>query len=356
MSGQALRVLVAEDSLTVRRRLCETLAAEPGIEVVGEVADGRRAIELCAALRPDIVTMDMMMPVMSGLAATEYIMAHCPTPILIVSASVNRGELFKTYDALAAGAVDVLEKPRGDETDDRWERHFIDTVRLVARIKVITHLRARLRQPMLSLHGTPAASVDGCESCQVIAVGASTGGPGALVEVLRGLAPRIRVPALVVLHINEPFGTAFADWLDAQVPRPVAFARHGESLVDLAGRIVLAPPDHHLIVRNGTTLLTRTPELHHCRPSVDALFESIASACGAGAVGCLLTGMGRDGASGLLAMRRAGASTVAQDEASCVVYGMPREAARLGAAERILPLNEIGAALGELAEAKEARP
>jgi two-component system chemotaxis response regulator CheB len=351
-----LRVLVAEDSLTVRRRLCETLAAEPGIEVVGEAEDGRQAIERCQALRPDVLTMDMMMPVMTGLAATEYIMAHCPTPILIVSSSINRGELFKTYDALAAGAVDVLEKPRGDEPDDRWERRFIDTVRLVARIRVITHLRARYAAPAPNgVEVMPAASASA--RCQVIALGASTGGPGALVRVLRDLSPAVRVPVLAVLHINEPFGSAFADWLDAQVPRPVAFARHGQALVELAGRIVLAPPDQHLVLRNGATLLTHGSEVHSCRPSVDVLFESVAAACGPGAVGGLLTGMGRDGASGLLAMRRAGAATVAQDEASCVVYGMPREAALIGAAARILPLAEIGAALSELAQlAKEARP
>jgi two-component system chemotaxis response regulator CheB len=350
-----LRVLVAEDSVTVRRRLCEALAAEPGIQVVGEAHDGRGAIALCQAKRPDVVTMDMMMPVMTGLAATEYIMAHCPTPILIVSSSTNRGELFKTYDALAAGAVDVLEKPRGDEPAGIWERRFIDTVRLVARIRVITHLRARLVAPARAAIDA-APPPNGSARCEVIALGASTGGPGALVEVLRGLSPRVRVPVLVVLHINEPFGSAFADWLDAQVPRPVAFARHGQSLVDLAGRVALAPPDHHLVLQNGTTLLTRTPELHSCRPSVDALFDSVASASGAAALGCLLTGMGRDGASGLLAMRQAGAATVAQDEATCVVYGMPREAARIGAATRVLPLCDIGAALSELAQPwKDAR-
>src|SRR6266851_7445456 len=138
------RVLVVEDSLTVRRRLCEILSADPAIELVGEAADGKRAIELCQDRRPDVVTMDMMLPVMSGLAATEYIMAHCPTPILVVSSSVHRGELFKTYEALAAGAVDVLEKPNGDEADGVWERQFVATVKLVSRIRAITHPRARL--------------------------------------------------------------------------------------------------------------------------------------------------------------------------------------------------------------------
>src|SRR5580692_594707 len=138
------RVLVVEDALTVRQRLMEILASDPEIELVGEAEDGKRAIELCRQCRPDVITMDMMMPVMSGLAATEYIMAHFPTPILMVSASTNRGELFKIYESLAAGAVDVLEKPIGTESDGVWERRFLATVKLVARIRVITHPRARL--------------------------------------------------------------------------------------------------------------------------------------------------------------------------------------------------------------------
>jgi two-component system chemotaxis response regulator CheB len=354
-AGTKLRVLVVEDSLTVRRRLCETLAAEADIEVVGEAEDGRRAIELCQSLRPDVATIDMMLPLMTGVAATEYIMAHCPTPILIVSSSTNRGELFRTYDALAAGAVDVLEKPRGDEPEGEWERRFVDAVRMVARIRVITHLRARYaRSPAPEAATPPRASGQKVSGCRLIALGASTGGPGAIVEVLRGLAPKVQAPVLLVLHINEPFGTAIADWLDAQTTRRVIVARHGQPIAELAGCVALAPPGHHLVVRGGMTQLTRGPELHSCRPSVDVLFDSVAAECGPSAVGCLLTGMGRDGAAGLLAMRRAGAVTIAQDEETSIVYGMPREAALLGAASRILPLEAIGAALSDLAGTVEA--
>src|SRR5690349_5728358 len=151
-----LRVLVVEDSLTVRRYLCDVLSADPEIEIVGEAEDGKRAVELCQALSPDVITLDMFLPIMSGLSATEYIMAHFPTPILIVSSSVNRGDLFKMYDALAAGAVDVLEKPAGDGTDSEWERKFLSAVKLVARIKVITHPRARLG--LLAQQSTAASS------------------------------------------------------------------------------------------------------------------------------------------------------------------------------------------------------
>jgi len=343
-----VRVLVVEDSLTVRKSLCDLLATDPEVEVAGEAEDGKRAIELCEGLRPDVVTMDIMLPVMSGLAATEYIMAHCPTPILVVSSSLNRGELFKTYDTLAAGAVDVLEKPSGDETDGSWESRFLTTVKLVSRIRVITHPRARLgvsRQPRRvsgRAVSEPAVTRPGLK---VIAVGASTGGPAAIVEVLRTLSSDCALPVLLVLHINEPFGSAFADWLDVQTSRRVAYARDGQLLASAAGQVVMAPPGRHLVVRDGRAQLTLDPERHSCRPSVDVLFESVAREYGPAAAACLLTGMGCDGAAGLLEIRKAGGFTIAQDEATSVVYGMPREAMLLGAAERVLPLDEIGPAL-----------
>lgn len=347
-----IRVLVVEDSLTVRRRLCDVLGADPEIEIAGEAQDGKRAIELCRALKPDVVTLDMMLPVMSGLAATEYIMAHCPTPILIVSASTNRGELFKTYDALAAGAVDALDKPMGGETNDDWERRIVATVKLVSRVKVITHLRARLgafgRAPAASPE-TNFSSVWRSHECRVIGIGASTGGPGAILVVLRALPSAFPIPVLLVLHIGEPFGSAFAEWLDGQTLHRVSYARDGEAVADARGRVVMAPPDRHLEVRGGRLRLTSAPERHFCRPSVDVLFESIAGEYGAASAACLLTGMGRDGAAGMLDIRKAGGLTLAQDEATSVVYGMPREAFMIGAVERVLPLDEIGPALASLA-------
>ena len=355
-----LRVLVAEDSLTVRRRLCEVLAADPDITIVGEAVDGKQAIDLCQRLKPDVVTMDMMMPVMTGLAATEYIMAHCPTPILVVSSSMNRGEVFKTYEALAAGAVDVLDKPAADEPDGAWERRLVSTVKLVARIRVITHPRARLgalgqsRQERaagaaaLAAAPAPAART---RPCELVVIGASTGGPGAILDVLRGLRQPFPVPILFVLHIGEPFGTAFADWLDGQTGLRVAYARDGDRVGAAAGRVVMAPPDVHLAIREGRLRLTHDPMRHSCRPSVDVLFESVAREYGAGAVAALLTGMGRDGAAGLLEIRRAGGFTIAQDEATSVVYGMPREAMLLDAVDRQLALADIGPTLSLLAAA-----
>jgi two-component system chemotaxis response regulator CheB len=307
--------------------------------------------------------MDMMLPGVTGLDATEYIMAHCPTPILVVSASFNRGEVLNTYDALAAGAVDVIEKPSGTEPPGVWERDFRRALKIVSRVRVITHLRARLsgatkelpapasshRAPLSRVPSAPPGSDAQGRPRSVLAIGASTGGPSALVQVLGALPRELTSPALVVLHIGSAFAFAFADWLGAQLARPVAYAQGGEVVAALRGRVVLAPPDRHMVVRGGRLALIDTPERHSCRPSVDVLFESVASELGGDAAGCLLTGMGRDGAAGLLALRRAGAATVAQDEATSVIYGMPREAAILNAAERILPLGEIGAALGALA-------
>lgn len=349
MSGTKLRVLVVEDSITVLAHIREVLSAQSDIEIVGEAHDGMQAVALCQRLRPDVVSMDMMLPGMDGQAATEAIMAHCPTPILIVSSSTNRGELLRTYEALAAGAVEVLEKPSGSQPEGEWERRYVTLLRLVSRIRVITHVRARMagRPLPTGMNGSSAGAAAGVPPGRraLLAMGASTGGPGALMKVLQSLPAPAPLPVLIVMHINAVFSRGFAEWLDAQTPHRVRYAQGGELLRDLAGQVLLAPPDSHLVVRGGQLHLNHSPPRHSCRPSVDVLFESLAAEIGAGVAAALLTGMGRDGAAGLLAIRRAGGATLAQDEASSMVYGMPREAAQLGAAERILPLNEIGPAL-----------
>jgi two-component system chemotaxis response regulator CheB len=337
-----IRVLVVEDSATVRDLLTHVLESDPEIELVAVARDGKEGIELCAAHRPDVITMDMMLPVMSGLAATEHIMAYSPTPILVVSSSFNRGELFKMYDALVAGAVDVLEKPSGKEPEGEWERKFLSTVKLVSRIKVITHLRARSRA---AASAPPSSARATTSPVSLAAIGASTGGPGAIVEVLRGLPVDLGVPVLFVLHINPQFGHAFADWLDAQTGWRARFAIDGEPLAGATGQVVMAPPGRHLMVKDGRLWLDNGPERFSCKPSVDVLFESVAAEAGNKAVAALLTGMGRDGANGLLAIRRAGGTTVAQDEATSVVYGMPREAMLNGGAARALPLSDIASAI-----------
>ncbi len=346
-----IRVLLVDDSVTVRRRLAEVIADDPDLELAGEAGDGKRAIELCSSLRPDVVALDMVLPVMSGLAATEVIMAYCPTPIVIVSGSHGRGELFRTYDALAAGAVEVLEKPSGEGVMGAWEGLFASTLKMASRIKVITHPRVRLgrmgRAP-LAPASTPVATRE--PACCAIGIGASTGGPGAALRILRALPTTFPVPILLVIHIGGSFGGALAEWLDGESPLRVAAACDGEPLLSPgSARVLMAPADRHLVVERSRLRLSSTPQRHSCRPSVDVLFESMAWELGPAAAACLLTGMGRDGAAGLLAVRQAGGTTLAQDRETSVVYGMPREAALMGAAERVLPIEAIAPALEAIA-------
>jgi len=359
-------VLLVEDSASVRFRMREVLAADGAFEIVGEARTGAEAVDLCRNTRPDVITMDMVLPVLDGLEATRQVMEQWPTPILIVSSSTNRAQLFNTYDALAAGAVDILEKPRGDDSDPAWEQRLRARVKLVARIPVVTHRRsspAAGRGPdgaerpggvagpgavapsdptAARLPSTPTSTVPDQRPYQLVAIGASTGGPGAVVDVLRELPAGLELPVLLVQHISAPFAFAFSDWLGLQLGRRVAYAREGDSVTGTLGQVTVAPPDLHLTVHDGRLRLDHGPERHSCRPSVDVLLESVADEYGARAVGCLLSGMGRDGAQGLLRLRRRGGLTFAQDEATSAVYGMPREAALLGAADYILPATEIG--------------
>jgi two-component system chemotaxis response regulator CheB len=368
-----IRVLVVEDSLTARKHLVSVLNADPALAVIGEAEDGKRAIELCRSLRPDVVTLDMMLPRLSGVAVTEYIMAYCPTPILVVSSSVNRGELFKTYDALAAGAVDVFEKPSGRDPDGAWERGLVAAVKIASRIRVITHVRGKLASlnylsgVVSHGHGGPGAAAHRYQMGEVaqvahaaqtslIAIGASTGGPAAIVDVFGELPADFPVPILLVIHISEPFSSAFAEWLDGQTKLRVRYARNGEPIPARGDTgVLMAPPGSHLVAAHGHLCLQNTPERNSCRPSIDVLFESLARYRGAETVACLLTGMGKDGAAGLLALRHAGALTLAQDEASSVIFGMPREAIEIGAAERVLPLDQFSSALLEAVREPELR-
>lgn len=365
-----IRVLVVEDSQTIRKYLTGLLSSALDFEVVGEAADGEQAIRLCEALRPDVVTMDMVLPVLSGVAATEYIMAWCPTPIVIVSASVNRGEALKTYDALAAGAVDLVDKLTQDEPRAAWESAFLARVRMVSRIKVITHPRGRLKgttrwgsqgggvekpNPVsvvrTSSDGASAVpSFTPLGTVRVIAIGASTGGPAALAEILHMLPADFPIPVLLVIHVSEQFAFALADWLNTQSKLPVRFAQSGQPL-PRPGQpgVILAPAGSHMVVSGGTLELKKTAERHSCRPSVDELFESVAASLGPAAACILLTGMGRDGAVGMAEARKSGCITIAQDEASSIVFGMPGEAIRLGAATRVLALDQMAPAMLTLA-------
>ena len=345
-----IRVLVADDSMTVRKRLLQTLASDPALEVIAEARDGRAATELCRRLRPDVITMDVMMPVMDGVTATEYIMANCPTPILMVSASSNRGQVLQTFDALAAGAIDVLDKPAGFEDEGAWERELVAAVKMVSRIKPIrrSSVNRRSRVPGAAARARKTISFPARESDEavIVAIGASIGGPSAVAKILSQIPPDFPLSILLVIHVAPEFSDSLVQWIATLSDLNVRVAVDGELMPRPGlGEILMAPPDRHLTVDQGRLRVTHTPPRHLCRPSIDALFESVARECGAQAIGCLLTGMGKDGAAGLLAVRQKGGQTIAQDEASSTVFGMPREAIALDAAQVVAPLADVAGTL-----------
>ncbi|WP_224369169.1 chemotaxis-specific protein-glutamate methyltransferase CheB [Hyalangium versicolor] len=326
----ALRVLIVEDSVMVRRRLADAFAEDPAFTVVGEAGDGERALELCQRLRPDVVTMDLMLPGMNGVETTRRIMANCPTPIVVFSGMENRTMGLYLLDALTAGAVDAVEKPTRFISSE-WAEELLTRVKQAARspsAQVPEHLRPEPTWPRFPP--------------RLVVIGASTGGPAAMRGIVQQLPPDFPLPILLVMHLSEKFETSMVDWLSKSATIPVRHAVDGE-LLPPTGRpvLIMARANRHLAMRDGRLWLTNAPERHSSRPSVDVLFESVAREVGSRTIGCLLTGMGRDGAEGMMALRRAGAMTLAQDESSCVVFGMPLEAIRLGAVRHVLPLKDI---------------
>jgi two-component system chemotaxis response regulator CheB len=346
-----IRVLVAEDSMTVRRRLVQTLAADPALEVIGEASDGRSATELCQRLHPDVITMAVMMPVMDGVTATEYIMANCPTPVLVVSASSNRGQVSQTFDALAAGAIDVLDKPTGIAADGVWERELVAAVKMVSRIRAIRRSSINRRS---RVRGAAARTLESTSSpageAVIVAIGASIGGPSAMAKILSQIPGDFPLAILLVIHIAPEFSDSLVQWIAKISDLKVRVAVDGEPMPRSSiGEIIMAPPDRHLTVGQGRLRVTNAPLRNLCRPSIDELFESIARECGSHAIACLLTGMGKDGAAGLLAIRQSGGQTIAQDEATSTVFGMPREAIALDAAQVVAPLADVAGTLCQMA-------
>jgi two-component system, chemotaxis family, protein-glutamate methylesterase/glutaminase len=342
------RVLLADDSPIFSDVLRDLLGSTPGLEVVGVAVDGAHAVELTRALRPDIVIMDVLMPVMNGLQAIEEIMASCPTPILVLSADPRgrAGEL--TFEALRRGALDVLPKPERWPAPPSEQAALLERIAFLASVPVIRHLQPRrLRETIPP--GIPRPRVDGGSMpIEAIGIVASTGGPRALSTVLGALRSDFDVPVLVVQHLASGFTAGLCTWLDDIGPLMVREAEHGQSL--RPGEVHVAPPDCHLTVdgHRRVSLYRGAAVDGHC-PSGTVLLRSLARVFGPRAAGVVLTGMGRDGAAGLLELERAGAPTIAQSAASSVVDGMPSAARTLGAARHVLALDEIGAALTELA-------
>ena len=344
-----IRVLVAEDSATARALLVSLLEADPEIEVVGQARDGVEAVELAVRLRPDLVTMDLRMPRMDGLEATSEIMIQAPTPIVIVTAVDRFGEVEGSLEMLARGALDVLRKPSGPGSpgSGRESARLVATVKAMARVKVVR--RWRPRPPMVGPPSEAAASRTGdAPRARAVAIAASTGGPAALRKLFSGLAADFAAPILVVQHITPGFAAGLAGWLDEVSPLRVKVAEAGEPMA--AGTAYLAPDGHHLGVdrHRALTLSADGPVDGFC-PSATPMFESVAAAFGASAVGVILTGMGDDGVKGLRALRRAGGRVIAQDEATSVVHGMPGAAVEAGLADAVLPLDAIAGRLAALA-------
>lgn len=337
------RVLVAEDSPIFAEALREAIEDSRDLEVCGVATDGREAVELCSQLAPDLVTMDVRMPVMDGLSAIEEIMSRRPTPILVMTAD-PRGETGElAVEALRRGALDLMQKPLDWPIPFDRAHALRERIRLLASVPVVHHMRPRTR----AAPSRPSAPEHPVE---IAAIGASTGGPPALARILGGLPSDYRVPIAIVQHISSGFAANLVRWLDGVTRLEVRLARDGDVLGP--GLVLLAPDGRHMEVgRGGRVSLTNGPPVDGHRPSVTVLLESVARSFGARSAGLLLTGMGRDGAAGLQAIRRAGGATAAQDRDSSAVWGMPRAAVELGAAASQLPLDGCAPWLVRLAEA-----
>jgi two-component system chemotaxis response regulator CheB len=330
-----VRVLVADDSPLFRELLGRIVGEDPGFEVVASARDGAEAARLVRTLRPDVVTMDLQMPEADGFSGIARIMAETPTPILVLTSLPARAVTFK---ALSLGALDLLEKPQPDADLEEYGQTLRSRLRLLAGVRVIRH--------PLGLRRERGAGPPRGLRPSVVAVGASLGGPRALAALLRALPGDFPAPIAVVQHIADGFTEGLAAWLDQECALRVAVARDGEVLEP--GTVRMAPAGHHLLVGPTRTRLSDDPAVEGFRPSVTSLFRSASEAHGPRACGVLLTGMGRDGADGLVALRRAGGHAIVQDEATSAIFGMPRAAIEAGAADRVLALEEIPRALLEL--------
>lgn len=340
-----IRILVVDDSPTVRELLVTILEAEPDFQVVGQARDGVEAVTMAVRLHPDIVTMDVRMPRCDGLEATKEIMARAPVPILVVSSGVSDPEVQLSLDATRAGALMVMAPP-GDPQASGFEarrEQLVAMVRAMASVKVVRRWpgQAAASAPV------PAPRAAAEHSTGVVAITASTGGPAALQRVLMDLPRDYPVPILIVQHIARGFMPGLCGWLKGRCDLRVRIASEGETLEPRT--VYLAPDDVHLGVRGSDrVLLSPAPPIGGFRPSATFLFESVAQSHGSRAVAVVLTGMGRDGVAGLGAVRAAGGLVLTQDEASSVVYGMPREARLAGFSDMELPLSRIAERLIEI--------
>jgi two-component system chemotaxis response regulator CheB len=330
-----IRVLVADDSTTVREALVRLLSQEPGIAIVGQAADGAEAVAKARALRPDVITMDVNMPVLDGLGATAAIMAEAPSRVLVISSVSESRQMELSFKAMAAGALELIAKPRGGAEELLlWGKKVAESVRLMAEVPVVHLLRK------LPLRPAPVLAHEG--GVDVMGLVASTGGPPALAQVLGALPGDLGVPLLIAQHIAEGFTVGLVRWFRSVCKLEIKVAADGEA--PRSSHVYLPPDGSDLeLDRSGLLRTPRATSLHV--PSGNRLLHSLARTYGSRAAGFVLTGMGDDGAQGLLALRNAGGATYAQDESSSVVFGMPHAAMACGAAQVILELESVAPAI-----------
>lgn len=331
----ATRVLIVDDSATARAVLSDILGSDPAIEVVGTASDAYIARDKIVELRPDVICLDVEMPRMDGITFLKRLMHYMPLPVIMVSSLTQSGAK-TTLEALESGAVDFVPKPHSHIYDGKEEMRdeLIAKIKSAAKAKVQQHVLRNIQQA----NTTSLAET----THKILAIGASTGGTEALKDVLMGL-PRNGPGTIVVQHMPANFTGPFAERLNALCAMEVREARNGDSITP--GVVLIAPGDFHMVVRRSGARyyveIGSGEKVSGHRPSADVMLNSVAKIAGSNAIGVILTGMGGDGAKGLLAMRNAGARTIGQDEASCVVYGMPKVAYDIGAVEKQLPLNQI---------------
>lgn len=344
-----IRVLIAEDSITIRHHLVSLITETPWLEVVGQAGNGEEAIRLVGELKPDIVSMDINMPRLDGFEATRRIMNEYPTPVVVVSSLVEK-DIDLSFQALEAGALAVVEKPpdRRNPAFQEKQAHLVKTLIAMAGVSVV---RRGLPKPAARSAGQQVMEIPVVETRpEIVAIGASAGGPSALSKLLGALPGDFPVPIIVVQHIPQEFVNGLARWLDKNTPLNVQVATDGALLQP--GVVHLSPGKAHVrVFRWGESLnvqLVAEQGSYRYQPSVDVLFHSVAEVCGERAIGLVLTGMGDDGAAGLLQMREAGARTLVQDQLSSTVFGMPAAAIERQAAEQVKALADLPSAILEL--------
>ncbi len=342
-----IRLVVVDDSALTIEIIRRMLANVPEINLVGAARSGMEALELINELDPDVICTDFHMPGMDGIELTKAVMLARPKPILIMSASVQADQTENIFRMLEAGAVDILAKPEGGMSMDygAMAQDFVEKIKVLSGVKVMR--RRFASQPLKDVPIVQTLGAELAENTSVVGIGSSTGGPQALECILRSLPKNFPIPIVCVQHITEGFILGLIDWLASTCKIRVTLAREGEE--PKPGVAYFAPDGQHLeISRRGRFELSSEPHVGGHRPSVDHTFTSLAKNYGARSVGVLLTGMGRDGADGLLEIRRSGGFTIAQDEESSIVFGMPKCAIDIGAAEIVLPLDSIAWRLMQL--------